>query len=234
MPGKRASVKAMQAAFTNTMKEECGKGSILVPVVRIETHFGKDRVDDMVESNLMRLLVCSDGYGCGTSVFTSAIPVPVGEKKLRTWYCQYRWTPTELEEAYLDTGILSLLKADPEDSDVFYIPFYSDDMQHQVNVIDETTKRLVRSITADDYNLAGACTTACNDKAFVLAHNRKEQLEKVFGRHMHDELLPYFRRLLSVDTGRETRCDTLDPMAKDANIVKDSASTFIAYCKTGC
>ena len=217
----------------NTTKELCGKGSLLVPVVRIETHFEKDKTEDMVESNLMRLLVCSDGFGCGTSVFTSAISVPEGEKKHRTWHCQYCFTLEELEKAYLVDGIVSLLKADPEDRDIFYVIFYDPDMMHQVNVIDETTKRLVKSITADDYNLAGACTTACNDKSFVVEHTRKQQLERVFRKHMHDELLPYFRRLLSVDTGG-THCDTLDPMAKDANIVKDSASTFIAYCKTGC
>lgn len=216
------------------MKEVCGKGSILVPVIRIESHFEKDRRDDMVECNLMKLVVSSDGYGCGTSAFTSAIAVPAGEKKHRTWYCQYSWTQKELEEAYLGNGTMSLLKADPEDKDVFYVIFFDPEMKHQLNAVEETTKRLVRSITADEYNLAGACTTACNDKAFAVGHTRKEQLERVFGKHMYDELLPNFRRLLSVDMGGETtHCDNLDPMAKDARIVKDSADSFIAYRKAG-
>lgn len=216
------------------MKELTGKGSILVSAIRIEPFFEKESPEDMVESNLMRLLVCADGFGNNTSLFTSAIPVPEGEKKHRTFHCQYSFTLEELEEAYLDLGVISLLKADPEDKDVFYIIFHDADMQHQLNVIDETTKRLVRSITADDYSLAGACTTACNDKSFVLKHTRKEQLETVFRKYMHDELLPHFRRVLSVDTGAATHCDNLDPMAKDSTIVKDSASTFIAYRETGC
>lgn len=204
-PSKRASVGVMEATFACKVKDSCGKGSMLVPAVRIETHFERETPEDMVESNEMRLLLCADGHGSETSFSTSALQVPTGEKQERTWYCHASWQESELRQAYEGAGILSLLTPDPEDAHVYYVIFKKDcsDISSKMHVVDESTKMLVRSITDPEYNLAGACATACGDKKFAAKRPRKDQLDEAFAMYMRREKLPFFRGLFAADRGGE-------------------------------
>lgn len=230
-PSKRASVKAMEAHFTCKIKEACGKGSMIVPAVRIETHFERESADDMVESNEMRILLCADGYGRETSFSTSALPVPTGERQDRTWYCHPSWQEPDLRQAYEGAGILSLLMPDPVDANVYYVVFKKDcgNISGKMHVVDESTKLLVKSITDPKYNLAGACATACGDKKFAVKRPRKDQLNEVFRMHMHQEKLTFFRGLFAADRGGgpKSPIDCLDPMAKAEKMDKDSAFVYV-------
>eukprot|EP00903_Cladosiphon_okamuranus_P017790 g16375.t1 len=230
-PSKRASVEAMKAAFTLKLQDACGKGSMLVPAVRIETHFEKDNPDDMVESNEMRLLVCADGHGKGTSFETSALPVAEGEKQDRTWYCHSSWQESELREAYEGPGILSLLMPDPEYVHVYYVIFKEsgENLARKMHTVDESTKRLVKSITDPGYNLTDACTTGYGDKKYAVKRPRKTLLEEAFRIHMHNELLPYFRVLFAAENSEDpkTPVDAFDPMAKANRMDKESSFVYV-------
>ena len=229
-PSKRASVETMEARFTSKLKEACGKGSMLVPAVRIQTHFEKENAEDMVESNEMRLLLCADGYGRETSFSTSALPVPTGEKQDRTWYCHPSWQEADLRPVYEDSTMLSLLKPDPEDACVYYVVFKKDcgNISGNVHIVDESTKRLVKSITDKGYDLVKACGSASGTPKFAVKNPRREdQLNKVFRMHMCEEKLSFFRCLFAADGGPKTPIDSLDPMAKVDNMDKDSSFVYV-------
>lgn len=231
-PSKRASVEIMEAKFTCKIKEACGKGSMLVPAVRIETHFERENPEDMVESNEMRLLLCADGHGRETSFSTSALRVPTGEKQDRTWYCHASWQEPELRQAYEGAGgILRLLTPDPEDAQVYYVVYKKDcgNISGKVHTVDESTKLLVKLITDPEYNLAGACATTCGDKKFAAKRSLKDQLNEAFSMHMLQEKLPFFRALFAADRDGEPKSpvDCIDPMAKADKMDKDSAFVYV-------
>lgn len=229
-PSKRASVEAMEAHFTSKLKEACGKGSMLVPAVRIQTHFEKENPQDMVESNEMRLLLCADGYGRETSFSTSALPVPTGEKQDRTWYCHASWQEADLRQAYEDSAMLSLLTPDPEDACVYYVVYKKGcgNISGNMHTVDESTKRLVKSITDPGYDLVKDCGSASGTPKFAVKNpHREDRLNEVFRMHMREEKLQFFRCLFAADGGPKTPIDCFDPMAKADKMDKDSSFVYV-------
>ena len=203
---------------------------MLVPAVRIETHFDKENWQDMVESNEMRLLLCAEGHGRETSFSTSKLPVPTGEDQERTWYCHPSWEEHELRQEYESGTMLNLLKPDPTDAHVYYVVFKKGcgNISGHVHTVDESTKRLAKSITDPEYDLTKACKTASGTPKYAAKHTKKEkQLNKVFMMHMREEKLHFFRCLFAADGEPKTPTDCVDPMAKADKMDKESSFVYV-------
>lgn len=229
MPGKSPLPSVMFISISTALKKKCGPGTVLLPVIRISADFSEKRVEDRAEVNAGRILmVCgsNDSAPDSCGFHTSAMDQ---EKPNSTWYTTMDWTGFELEMAY-HTDKCSLMKADPEGEDVYYVLFEQEDMwkvrdgnMSKLDLVEEATKRLVRSISNEDYNLY---RHAGKGKVPTRA-----LLRKAFKYHMIDELLSSFRKLFCTPRDgaphiEEWQADC--PVARESALDMGSADIFIA------
>lgn len=232
MAGKAPKQSVLISTALESIRENVGSGSLLIPAARICGDFNNDSTPDRVTVNAVRLLLCVEDVGdsVATSFYTSSVPGAVQE---HTWYTGIEWTHHELQQAYERGGMTSLLTPDPVDTDVFYVTFETRGVSKLpvIDDIDGVVQSFVREISADDY-----------DHDFSQGKGYKSPMSYHMGvcfrRNMVSRLLPSFHRLLmSTSVGAsvaDVAAGCLDPIVAGSVLDPTSADIFIAYAGGRC
>lgn len=218
-PAKIVAPAVMKQYILNIMRETFGKGSILVPAMRIEMKFGNEvAVADMATCNTVRLLLCCEGDGSDCSFLT---PARSEDRIMKTWWTTFDWTHQELTKAFNGADRLCLFEADTDKEDVVYVIFHEEDGIQKERLVDEAVKRLAREVKSSEYR-------AGRGKAYAKKSTSAAADRQSFKMHLHNELLPYFHRLFMKEN-KEVECDLLDPTDIESSLDKSSADIFVAY-----
>lgn len=230
MPGKLAKRVVIEEYLMQNLRSSTGSGTGFVPAIRVSSDF-KDHegkgADDLVRADNVRLLLnFSNGKAtlrtsqlqcCGkpSCVFSGR-----DDDRSRTYYTAAAWTDGDLQQAHQLGCTVSLLQADPLDSNVYYIVYADDACGHSASAIDFAVKRLCREL------LSTLREGGIRDK-FLAKQPPVVRPNEEFHDQMFRVLLPSWKRMLSSDKQNKSPVDLLD--AVDVTQVDNSVDIYIAY-----
>lgn len=230
MPGKVAKRVVIEEHLMQSIRGCTGSGAGLVSAIRVSTDF-KDYdekvADDLVRADNVRLLLnVRDGRVTFRTSQLECCGRPLcvfsgkdGDRS-RTYYSAGAWTDDDLQQAHQMGCLVSLLEADPLDSNVYYIVYANDACGHFASEIDFAVKRLGRE-------LLSTLREGGFSNKFLAKQPPVVRLHEEFHDQMFRVLLPSFQRMLSSEKQDKSAADVLDSVGVQQ--VDETVDIYIAY-----